>query len=50
MLLDRVSLDRGYFQPAYIRNLVQEHLAGANHAVRLGSLLTLELWHRQFVN
>ena len=50
LLLDPVSLDRGYFQPAYIRNLVQEHMAGANHAVRLGSLLTLELWHRQFVN
>jgi len=50
LLLDPVSLDRGYFQPAYVRQLVQEHMAGANHAVRLGSLLTLELWHRQFVN
>ena len=46
----RQSLDRGYFAPAYIRNLVAEHMAGCDHARRIGALLTLELWHRQFID
>ena len=49
-LLARQSLDRGYFAPAYIRNLVAEHMAGCDHTRRLGVLLTLELWHRQFID
>ncbi len=50
ILLDPRSLNRGYFQPAFIRNLVAEHMAGHNHARRLGVLLSLELWHQQFVD
>ena len=50
ILLDRRTLERGYFNPDYIRNLVAEHMAGANHARRLGVLLTLELWHRLFID
>jgi asparagine synthase (glutamine-hydrolysing) len=49
-LLARQSLDRGYFAPTYIRNLVAEHMAGCDHSRRLGVLLTLELWHRQFID
>jgi hypothetical protein len=49
-LLNRRTLDRGYFKPEYVRRLLAEHAGGANHAVRLGALLTLELWHRQFVD
>lgn len=49
-LLSRRSLERGYFNPGYIRNLVAEHMAGANHTRRLGVLLTLELWHRLFMD
>jgi len=49
-LLQRRALDRGYFNPAFIRQLVAEHVGGANHGVRLGALLTLELWHRQFLD
>ncbi|MFN8468145.1 MAG: asparagine synthase-related protein [Caldilineaceae bacterium] len=49
-LLSRQSLDRGYFAPSYIRNLVAEHMAGCDHARRLGTLLTIELWHRQFID
>jgi len=48
-LLARESLDRGYFAPTYIRNRVAEHMAGCDHSRRLGVLLTLELWHRQFI-
>lgn len=49
-LLSPASLERGYFQPDYIRGVVAEHMAGANHAVRLGSLLSLELWHKMYLD
>lgn len=50
ILLAPRTLDRGYFRPDYIRGLVAEHARGVNHAVRIGALLSLELWHRQFVD
>jgi asparagine synthase (glutamine-hydrolysing) len=49
-LLNKHALERGYFRPDYIRNLVAEHMAGANHARKLGILITLELWHRLFID
>lgn len=49
-LLSPAALDRGYFQPDYIRGVVAAHLAGENHAVRLGSLLSLELWHKMYLD
>ncbi len=49
-LLSNRALGRGYFKPDYVRQLVAAHLAGENHTVRLGALLTLELWHRQFID
>jgi hypothetical protein len=50
LLLDRRTLDRGYFRPDYVRGLVAAHMNGEKHAVRLGALLTIELWHRQFLD
>jgi asparagine synthase (glutamine-hydrolysing) len=49
-LLSPHTLGRGHFQPAFVRQVVAEHMAGANHAVRLGALLTLELWQRRFID
>jgi len=49
-LLDQRTLERGYFKPETIRRLVAEHMAGANHAVRLGALMSIELWHQQFID
>ncbi|MFN8464157.1 MAG: asparagine synthase-related protein [Caldilineaceae bacterium] len=49
-LLSPQSLDRGYFQPAYIRKVVGEHMNGCDHTRRLGVLLALELWHQQFID
>ena len=49
-LLSKRSLGRGYFNPEYVRNLVAEHMAGANHARKLGVLLSLELWHHLFLD
>ena len=49
-LLSKQALERGYFRPDYLHGLVAEHMAGANHARKLGVLLTLELWHRLFLD
>ena len=49
-LLSKRSLERGYFDPEYVRNLVAEHMNGANHARKLGVLLSLELWHHLFLD
>jgi asparagine synthase (glutamine-hydrolysing) len=49
-LLAPLALARGYFNPAYVRDLVAAHMAGQDHAHRLGSLLALELWHRQYID
>jgi asparagine synthase (glutamine-hydrolysing) len=47
-LLSSDSLDRGYFNSSYIRNLVSEHMAGSDHTMKIGMLLAIELWHKQF--
>jgi asparagine synthase (glutamine-hydrolysing) len=49
-LLERRALERGYFKPETVRRLVAQHMAGANHTVQLGALMTIELWHRQFID
>jgi len=47
LLSERVS-SRGLFEPAYVRRLVAEHQAGANHSERLWALVNFEMWLRQF--
>jgi asparagine synthase (glutamine-hydrolysing) len=49
-LLSPRTLERGYFNPNFVRRLVEEHMNGMNHSTRLGALLSLELWHRQFLD
>ena len=42
---------RGYFQPAYVRQLMQEHLDGkANHSHRLWALMVFEIWHQMYLD
>jgi asparagine synthase (glutamine-hydrolysing) len=50
ILLDKDVLERGYFKPEAVRELVSEHMNGANHATKLGVLISLELWHRIFID
>jgi asparagine synthase (glutamine-hydrolysing) len=51
VLLDRSSLDRGYFDERAVRGLLDRHAAGADvEARRLWALLVLELWHRECVD
>jgi asparagine synthase (glutamine-hydrolysing) len=49
-LLSKKSLSRGYFNPDYVRQIVDEHMAGANHSRKLGMLLSLELWHNIYLD
>jgi asparagine synthase (glutamine-hydrolysing) len=44
------TLQRGYFKPAAVRGLLDEHLRGRrNHAGVLWMMLVFELWHRNFL-
>jgi asparagine synthase (glutamine-hydrolysing) len=49
-LLSKRALGRGYFEPAVVRKVIQEHMQGAKHAVRLGAFLAIELWHQQYLD
>lgn len=50
ILLSPRALERGYFEPTAVHQLVADHMAGADHTVRLGALLAIELWHRQAID
>jgi len=51
VLLDTRSLDRGWFNPAAVRRLVDEHSSGKwDHSYRLWNLLVFELWNQTYVD
>jgi asparagine synthase (glutamine-hydrolysing) len=51
ILLDRRTLDRGWFQEAYVRNILAEHVEGrVNHRLLIWSLLCFEWWNRLFID
>jgi asparagine synthase (glutamine-hydrolysing) len=47
-VLSERALDRGIFEPGFVRTLVRRHQAGENHAERLWALVNFEMWQRQF--
>ena len=50
VLLEPRTLQRGYFNPQAVRNLLDEHFRGRrDHSHRIWRLLMLELWHRNFL-
>jgi asparagine synthase (glutamine-hydrolysing) len=50
-LLDSRSLNRGYFQPAFIRKVLDDHVQGhVNHRLLIWSLLSFEWWNRLFMD
>jgi asparagine synthase (glutamine-hydrolysing) len=50
LLLSRRALERGYFSPAYVKRVLDEHLAGRwNWHIEIWTLMMLELWHRELV-
>ena len=49
-LLDEATLQRGYFQPQGVRQLLDEHFRGRrDHSGRIWRLLMFELWHRNYL-
>jgi len=49
-LLSPATLQRGYFEPGFVRRIVNEHLSGRrDHTLRLWQLVVFERWHRQYV-
>ncbi len=51
ILLDRRTLSRGYFEPAYVRNILERHKRGhGDYSRRLLTLVILEIWHRTFAD
>jgi asparagine synthase (glutamine-hydrolysing) len=50
VLLDPRTLQRGYFDPKGVRQLLDEHFSGRrNRAGPIWRLLIFELWHRNFL-
>src|SRR5580704_8416524 len=49
ILLDRESIQRGYFNKACIEQLIEEDLRLHNYPKEILSLVSLELWHRAFL-
>jgi len=51
VLLDEKTLSRPYFDPKYIKQMVEEHLnQKKDHSKLIFTLLTFELWHRLFID
>ena len=51
MLLEPRTLQRGYFNPAAVRLLVEDHCSGRrDNSSEMWLLLMLELWHRNFLS
>ncbi|MCX7626598.1 MAG: asparagine synthase (glutamine-hydrolyzing) [Candidatus Sumerlaeaceae bacterium] len=50
-LLSERSRNRGFFEPSYVKRIVDQHMSGAqNHAHRLWALLMFEAWARTFLD
>ena len=49
LLSDRCR-ERGFADPRGVRILVDTHMAGKDHTLALSILLSIELWHRLFVD
>jgi asparagine synthase (glutamine-hydrolysing) len=51
ILLSGRALERNYFRQDYVRKTLDRHKSGKeNRSRRIMSLLTLELWHRQYID
>jgi asparagine synthase (glutamine-hydrolysing) len=50
-LLEKRTLERGYFEPKYIRLLLEEHSKKRrDHSYAIWVLWMLELWHRRYID
>lgn len=50
VLLDPETMQRGYFEPRGVKQLLDEHFRGRrDHSGRIWRLLMFELWHRNYL-
>ena len=50
-LLEKRTMDRGYFEERYVKTLIAEHSSGRrDHSHPLWALWILELWHRRYLD
>ena len=49
ILLDRATVDRGYFKKSTVETLVRDNAEYGGYAKEIFSLVVLELWHREFL-
>ena len=49
LVLSERALSRGIFCPDFVKTMVNEHVAGKNHDLRLLFLLNFEIWQRQCI-
>jgi asparagine synthase (glutamine-hydrolysing) len=50
-LLSAAALQRGYFEPASVRRLVEDHVSGRrDHTWRLWQLVVFERWHHSYID
>jgi hypothetical protein len=49
ILLDRETVDRGYFKKSAVEKLVRDNAQSGGYAKEIFSLVVLELWHREFL-
>jgi asparagine synthase (glutamine-hydrolysing) len=50
-LLSAPSLTRGYFDAAFVRRLVDEHVSGRrDHTLQLWQLVVFERWHARYLD
>ena len=51
VILSESALGRGYFNPAFIKQLLERHERGSwDYSSEIFRLLMLELWHREYVD
>ncbi len=49
VLLDRTTIERGYFSRTGVEKLIAEHTESGRYAKEVLSLVSLEFWHRAFL-
>lgn len=50
-LLSKKALERGFFNPEFIKEIINQHLLRKqNNTLKLGTLLIFELWNQLFIN
>ena len=50
ILLDRETINRGYFNKSAVEKLVRDNCRSGDYAKEIFSLVVLELWHREFLS